>query len=180
VNAPGEELFRAVHKYWPAPPVIAEDLGVITPDVRELARSCGFPGMKVLLFAFDGNTAANPYAPHHHAADSVLYTGTHDNNTVRGWFESEAGEEQKKRLCDYLGRMPSAADVHREMIRLAMMSVCTLAIIPAQDILGLGEWARMNRPAVAEGNWVWRMKAGAAADDLADELARLSEIYGRA
>jgi 4-alpha-glucanotransferase len=180
VDAPGEEFFRTVSKYWSAPPVIAEDLGVITPDVRELARACGFPGMKVLLFAFDGNTAMNPYAPHNHLADSVLYTGTHDNNTARGWFEGEAGEEQKKRLCDYLGRMPSAADVHREMIRLAMMSVCSLAIIPAQDILGLGEWARMNRPAVAEGNWVWRMKPGAAADDLADELARLAEIYGRA
>lgn len=180
VDAPGEEFFRAIHRYWPAPPLIAEDLGVITPDVRELARAYGLPGMKVLLFAFDGNTAANPYAPHNHVSDSILYTGTHDNNTARGWFESEAGEEQKTRLCDYLGRMPSASDVHREMIRLAMASVCSLAIIPAQDILGLGEWARMNRPAVAEGNWVWRMKPGAAADDLADELARLTEIYGRA
>ncbi len=180
VNAPGEELFRAIHKYWPAPPLIAEDLGVITPDVRELARAYGFAGMKVLLFAFDGDTAESPYALHNHTAASVLYTGTHDNNTARGWFENEAGDEQKKRLGDYLGRMPSPSDVHREMLRLAMMSVCSLAIVPAQDILGLGEGARMNRPAVAEGNWEWRMKKGAAADDLADDLARMAAIYGRA
>ncbi|MBP2680422.1 MAG: 4-alpha-glucanotransferase [Candidatus Krumholzibacteriota bacterium] len=180
VDGPGDDFFRAIHRYWPSPPVIAEDLGVITPDVRELARTYALPGMKVLLFAFDGDTATNPYAPHNHVSDSVLYTGTHDNNTVRGWFETEAGEEHKRRLCDYLGRMPSSSEIHREMIRLAMMSVCALAIIPAQDILGLGEWARMNRPAVAEGNWVWRMKPDAATDDIADELARLAAIYGRA
>ena len=180
VDGPGDGFFHAIHKYWPAPPLIAEDLGVITPDVRELARTYGLPGMKVLLFAFDGDTASNPYALHNHTFNSVLYTGTHDNNTARGWFESEAGAEQKERLCGYLGRMPSVSDVHWEMIRLAMMSVCALAILPAQDILGLGEWARMNRPAVAEGNWVWRMKPGAAADNLADHLARLAAIYGRA
>jgi 4-alpha-glucanotransferase len=180
VTGPGEDFFHAIHRYWPAPPLIAEDLGTITPDVRELVRKCGLPGMKVLLFSFDGDTASNPYALHNHVPDSILYTGTHDNNTVRGWFETEASDAQKKKLADYLGRMPSAADVPRDMIRLAMMSVCALAIFPMQDVLGLGERSRMNRPAVETGNWIWRMKTGEAADEVADELARLTEIYGRA
>ena len=180
VDGPGDGFFHALHKYWPAPPLIAEDLGTITPDVRELAHKYGLPGMKVLLFAFDGDTASNPYSLHNHTADSVLYTGTHDNNTVRGWLENEAGEAQKQRLLDYLGEMPSVSSVHWDMIRLAMMSVCALAIIPAQDILGLGESARMNRPAVAVGNWEWRMKSGEATVEVGEKLARLAEIYGRA
>ena len=180
VNGPGEQLFRVLLKHWSPPPLIAEDLGIITPDVRELMHTYGLPGMKVLLFAFDGNTGSNPYSLHNHVPNSVIYTGTHDNNTVRGWFENEASPDQKQRLYDYLGRTPSGSDVHWDMIRLAMMSVSKLLIVPMQDVLGLDETARMNHPAVASGNWEWRMVPGQATPDLADRLARLTEIYGRA
>jgi 4-alpha-glucanotransferase len=180
VKCPGEGFFRALQRYEPFPALIAEDLGVITPDVRELMRKYAFPGMKVLLFAFDGDTAANPYSLHNHVPDSVLYTGTHDNNTSRGWFRNDAGEEHIRRLADYLGSAPSDSTIHWDLIRLAMMSVCNVLVIPMQDALGLDENARMNRPAVESGNWEWRMSEGQATSELAGRLARLTEIYGRA
>ena len=180
VESPGADLFRTLLGYHPFPPLIAEDLGIITPDVRELMHTFGFPGMKVLLFAFDGDTANSPYSLHNHVPDSVLFTGTHDNNTARGWFESEATAEQKMRLAGYLGYMPEAPEIHLDLIRLALMSVSRLVILPMQDVLGLGGMARMNRPAAPEGNWEWRMKAGEAAPTLAAELAGLTNIYGRA
>lgn len=180
VDSPGAELFRTVLKYHPFPPLIAEDLGTITPDVRELINTFGFPRMKVLLFAFDGDTADNPYSIHNHEPDAVLFTGTHDNNTVRGWFEAEATADQKERLAGYLGYIPEVAEVHDDLVRLAMMSVCRLVIIPVQDLLGLGEEARMNRPARAEGNWEWRMESGQVTEKLAQKLAELTTIYGRA
>lgn len=180
VPCPGDGFFRTLLKHRPFPPLIAEDLGVITPDVRELMRRYGFPGMKVLLFAFDGETASNPYSLHNHARGSVLYTGTHDNNTAKGWFRKDAGEEQKRRLADYLGAAPSESTVHWDLIRLGMESVCNTLVIPMQDALGLDERARMNQPAVAKGNWEWRMTEGQATKELAARLARLTEIYGRA
>jgi 4-alpha-glucanotransferase len=180
VESPGDELFSTLLKYRPFPPLVAEDLGIITPDVRELIKKFGFPGMQVLLFAFDGDTATNPYSLHNHVPNSVLFTGTHDNNTVRGWFETEATEEQKKRLAGYLGYMPAASRVHTDLIRLAMMSVSRLVIIPVQDVLGLDEKSRMNRPARPDGNWEWRMKPGQAVPELAAQMAGLTGIYGRA
>ncbi|MEJ2722861.1 MAG: 4-alpha-glucanotransferase, partial [bacterium] len=180
VESPGSEIFGALFRYYPFAPLIAEDLGTITPDVRELMRGCGFPGMKVLLFAFDSDTGANPYTMHNHVPDSVLFTGTHDNNTVRGWFDDEATEEQKKRLSDYLGREPDPSAVHLDLVRLAMMSVCKLAIVPIQDVLGLGGESRMNRPALAAGNWEWRMKKEHLSPGVAETLAGLARIYGRA
>jgi 4-alpha-glucanotransferase len=179
-TGPGAHFFDRLLRFVPFARIIAEDLGTITADVRELMHAYDLPGMKVLLFAFDGESASNPYLPHNHVPNSVLYTGTHDNNTVRGWFENEANPEQKVRLGDYLGFLPSGTDVHWSMIRLAMMSVSELAVIPMQDVLGLGEGARMNRPSVAAGNWEWRMQPGQAAPDLAEKLARLAAIYGRA
>jgi 4-alpha-glucanotransferase len=180
VPSPGAELFAELLRHFTDPPLVAEDLGTITPDVREFMRDFGFPGMKVLLFAFDGETATNPYSAHNHVPDSVLFTGTHDNNTVRGWFETEATVEQKQRLADYLGRMPEAATVHSDLIRVAMMSVSRLVVIPMQDVLGLDEKARMNRPAVTAGNWEWRMTPGQANIERAEELGALTRIYGRA
>jgi 4-alpha-glucanotransferase len=178
VDGPGDAFFQALLKHWPFPPLIAEDLGLITADVRELRARYDLPGMSVLLFAFDGG-ASNPYALHNHRPDAVLYTGTHDNNTVRGWFETEASPEQKEKLAAYLGAAPSAANVHWEMVRLAMMSVCALAVIPMQDALGLDGSARMNHPAEATGNWAWRLQPGLATPDLAARLARLAGTYGR-
>ena len=180
VDGPGDAFFQALLKHWPFPPLVAEDLGLITADVRELRARYDLPGMTVLLFAFDGEGASNPYALHNHRPDAVLYTGTHDNNTVRGWFESEATAEQKERLAAYLGVAPSATTVHWDLIRVAMVSVCALAIIPMQDALGLDGSARMNRPAAADGNWEWRLQPGQATPDLAARLASLARTYGRA
>ena len=179
VEAPAEDFFAALRERFSSPPIIAEDLGIITPDVREMINRLGFPSMRVLLFAFGEDLPTNPYAPHNHVKNSVVYTGTHDNNTVRGWFEREATPEDKKRLFRYLGREVSAQDVHWEFIRLAMMSVANMVIFPIQDILGLDEKARMNQPAIVEGNWRWRLLPEQLTPALARKLSEMTEIYGR-
>lgn len=139
----------------------------------------GFPGMKVLLFAFGGDVATNPYAPHNLVRNCVLYTGTHDNNTIRAWFEKELSKEDRQRLFQYLGREAPVEELNWELIRLAMMSVANVVIIPMQDVLGLGEEARMNRPATTHGNWRWRLLPGHPTAPLAERLRRITEIYGR-
>ncbi len=179
VPGPGDAFFQTLLKHWPFPPLVAEDLGLITADVRELIQRYELPGMKVLLFAFDGDSATNPYSLHNHVPNAVLYTGTHDNNTVRGWFETEASAGQQAKLSDYLGIVPSGAQVNWDLIRIAMMSVCRQVVIPMQDVLGLGAEARMNQPAVETGNWKWRLRPGQATPELAERLAGLAEIYGR-
>jgi 4-alpha-glucanotransferase len=136
--------------------------------------------MKVLLFAFGDDVATNPYVPHNVVRNSVIYTGTHDNNTARGWFEKEAGPEVKKRPFAYLGREISVDEVHWELMRLAMMSVANLAIIPMQDILGLGEEARMNRPARSTDNWEWRFLPEELTAETAENLREMTTTYGRA
>lgn len=179
VYAAGEEFFYALSKRFANLPIIAEDLGVITPDVREFIRRFEFPGMQVLLFGFDHSLPRNYHAPHNIISSSIVYTGTHDNNTVRGWFEKDASEEDRKRLSHYLGHPTTVERVHWDMIRLAMRSVGTTVIIPMQDILGLDEKTRMNIPAVAEGNWAWRLTDGQLTKDLAKTLADITHIYGR-
>jgi 4-alpha-glucanotransferase len=136
--------------------------------------------MKVLLFAFGPNLPHNPYAPHNHIKNSVVYTGTHDNNTIRGWFEKEAKDDEKEMLFRYLGHRVSADEINNKLIRLAMLSVANLVIIPMQDILGLGEEARMNRPATLKGNWEWRLLPEQLMPSLVKELSEITEIYGRA
>jgi 4-alpha-glucanotransferase len=180
VEAPAEDFFNRLLKRLPKLPIIAEDLGVITPDVREIMHRFDLPGMKVLLFAFGDNLATNPYIPHNLPRNCVIYTGTHDNNTVRGWFEQEAAPETKERLVRYLGREVSVEQIHWELIRLAMMSVANMAIFPMQDILGLGEEARMNRPATTQGNWQWQLVPEQLTAALAKELREITEVYGRA
>ena len=157
VKVPAEDFFTTLRQHLTDLPILAEDLGIITPDVREIMDRFGIPGMRVLLFAFGEDLPTNPYAPHNHVKNCVVYTGTHDTNPVRGWFEKEATSEERERLFRYLGRKVSAEDVSWEFIRLAMMSVADTAILPMQDILGLGEEARMNRPATTEKNWQWRL-----------------------
>jgi 4-alpha-glucanotransferase len=179
VDGAGEDLFFAMLKRFSYLPIIAEDLGMITPDVREFIRRFEFPGMKVLLFAFGASLPRNFYAPHNIMSNCIVYTGTHDNNTVRGWFEKEASEEDRKRFVRYLGHDTTAETVNWEMIRLAMRSVGNTVIIPVQDILGLGENARMNTPSVKEGNWSWRLTDGQLTTDLAKILADMTHIYGR-
>lgn len=179
VEGPREDFFDHLAKTFPDMHMIAEDLGFITPDVWELMDRFDFPGMKVLLFAFGNDVATNPYAPHNHVKDCVVYTGTHDNNTVRGWFEKELTPEDRARISSYMGRKLDIADIHWELIRLAMMSVAHTAIIPMQDILGLGEEGRMNLPATELGNWEWRLESSQLSPEVSVRLREMTEIYGR-
>ncbi len=178
VKAPAKHFLTALYKKLSCLPIIAEDLGTITDDVHMLIKRLGLPGMRVLLFAF-GDDAANPYLPHNHVKNCVVYTGTHDNNTVRGWFENEASPVELRRLRSYTGRRLSARNVHHEFVRLAMMSVADTVIIPMQDILGLGAEARMNRPACIEGNWQWRLLPKQMTASVARRLAHTTQMYGR-
>ncbi len=166
VKAPGQEFFESVKKDFNGLPFIAEDLGVITPEVTALMNQFNFPGMKILLFAFGGNTDTHPYIPKNYASNCVVYSGTHDNNTARGWFDQDASAEEKQNLFRYLGREVVAAELSWILIKLAFASVANTAIIPLQDILSLGADARMNKPGTAEGNWRWRLRA----DDLTQHV----------
>jgi len=180
VKGPGEKFFNRLLKHFPSRCFIAEDLGSITEDVRAIIEKFQLHSMKVLQFAFDGDSAANPHCLDNHVKNCVVYTGTHDNNTVRGWFQKEAKPKQKKRLFEYLGRKVPVSQVSWRMIALASSSVGELAIIPMQDILGLGRHGRMNRPATVKGNWCWRLRRGQVRAPIVRKLARLTQAYGRA
>jgi 4-alpha-glucanotransferase len=179
VKGPGQELFKALYKELPKAEFIAEDLGYITADVRELVQKLGLPGMKVLLFAFDDLSGKNPYLPHNHTQNFVVYTGTHDNNTIKGWFEKEARSKQKHALFAYLGQKVEAEKLSWELIRMAMNSVANTAIIPMQDILGLGSQARMNYPSKTKGNWRWQLENGQISTILAKRLRKITQLYNR-
>ena len=175
VETPGHELFTTLKKTLGDLPIIAENLGVITPEVEALREEFGFPGMRVLQFAFGGD-AINDHLPHHHTRDSVVYTGTHDNDTTLGWFAS-ASDKERKHCLEYLAS--DGREINWDMIRAAMASVADTAIIPMQDLLGLGNEARMNLPASTEGNWSWRMKSDAIDELMKHRLLDLTELYGR-
>jgi 4-alpha-glucanotransferase len=179
VKAPAEDFFNTLLKQFPEISIIAEDLGVITPDVREVINKFGFPGMKVLLFAFGEDLSTNPYAPHNHIKNCVIYTGTHDNNTITGWYKTELSPEDKRRISEYIGKEVSGKTIHWEIVRLAMMSVADMVIIPMQDILGLGEKDRMNLPASLKGNWEWRLTPQQLSPSLITKLREITMIYGR-
>ena len=155
VPGPGAAFFRAIHKELGCLPFIAEDLGIITSEVRALRDELAIPGTRVLQFAFDGHSD-NPYLPQNYVPNTVVYTGTHDNATTREWYE-DSPEYQRKNLWNYLGRAPGEPhEVSPALIRLAWSSKAALAITPLQDALNLGKGARMNVPGRAEGNWSWR------------------------
>ncbi len=179
VEVPAEDFFSTLVRHFPSLPIIAEDLGIITQDVRDVMEAFGFPGMKLLIFAFGDDLPRNPYAPHNHVEDCLVYTGTHDNNTIRGWFENETTPEDRERIFQYLGRRVKTEEISSEMVSLAMMSVAKKAILPMQDVLGLGQEARMNLPATSEGNWEWRILNEQLSSQCAQELRRMTEIYGR-
>lgn len=179
VEAPAMDFLEVLSARFPDLPVIAEDLGVITPDVKAVIRRFGLSGMKVLQFAFGDDDPDQPYLPHNFEPDCVVYTGTHDNNTLRGWFETEARPDEKRRLLRYLGTRAVPERLHWEVIRLAMMSVARKAIFPVQDILGLGADSRMNLPSALDGNWNWRLLPGQLAPDVQRDLAEMTRIYGR-
>jgi 4-alpha-glucanotransferase len=178
-RVPVKDFLNTLNRNFPHLPIVAEDLGLITPDVREVMDHFELPGMKVLMFAFGEDNPMNPYLPHTYKEDFVVYTGTHDNNTVRGWFEGEISPEDRKRLFRYLGREVSVEEIHWALIRLAMMSVARLVILPMQDVLGLGGEARMNRPSVAQGNWEWRLLPGQITPGVSESLREITETYGR-
>jgi len=178
VSGPGRDFLRTILDRFQSHPIVAEDLGLITPDVIEVKRELGLPGMKVLLFAFGGKPT-NPYLPHNMEKNCVAYTGTHDNNTARGWFEQEASELEKQHVLDYLGYKSPPGDIHWALIRLLMMSVAHTVVFPVQDILGLGAEARMNTPSVTYGNWRWRLSPDALTTELWQFLLRMTKMYGR-
>jgi 4-alpha-glucanotransferase len=179
VKVPGADLFHQFQRTFPSLPILAEDLGVITDDVRELMSQFNLPGMRVLVFAFDKNLPSNAYAPHNHIKNCVVYTGTHDNNTVKGWFLEETDKGDKKRIYNYLGRKPAPSQINWEMIRLAMMSVANLVIFPLQDILGLNSDCRMNKPATLEGNWKWRLQSSQLTSRVRRRLRDMTILFGR-
>ena len=179
VAAPGEKLLTLLRSRLVDLPFIAEDLGVITSDVSELIDRFDLPGMRVLLFAFTGDPANSPHAPHNLKRNCILYTGTHDNATTRGWLESEAAPEEKQMLLKYIGRKISAEKLPAELIRLAMMSVADTVIVPMQDILGLGRKSRMNRPGTDKGNWRWQMETDLIDPFVTKNLAEMTRIFRR-
>ncbi len=175
VEGPGADLFEALRRELGGLPVVAEDLGVITPDVERLRDGFGLPGMKVLQFAFAGG-ADDPYLPHNYDRRCVVYTGTHDNDTTRGWYAA-APEAERDHVRRYLGR--PAEEVVDGLVRLAYASVADLAVVPLQDHLGLGPEARMNTPGREHGNWSWRFAWEDVPDRLAPHLLGLATVYGR-
>jgi 4-alpha-glucanotransferase len=170
--APGRRLFDAVRAELGDLPVIAEDLGVITPAVERLREDLGLPGMHVLQWGFS-DAASSPHRLDNHRANGVVYTGTHDNDTVAGWWSSLSTAERAATGLD-------PADPAWSLIELAYSSVAALAIVPMQDVLGLGSEARMNTPGAVTGNWSWRLDHGAADDELAGRLREAAEAAGRA
>jgi 4-alpha-glucanotransferase len=186
VPGPGPRLFEALQRALGPLPFVAENLGVITPEVEALRRRFGFPGMAILQFAFGSDPQAPTFQPHAYDRDLVAYTGTHDNDTTVGWWEDGAAgsvrteddvAREKALAREYLAT--DGREINWAMIRAVLASVADTAVVPLQDVLGLPGWARMNRPATLGGNWRWRVRDEALTAQLAARLARLSSLYGR-
>ena len=178
-KGPGAAFFNALKQETPSLPFIAEDLGDVTQEVFDLRDQFQFPGMKILQYAFDEQMANSIFIPHHYTNNSIVYTGTHDNNTTRGWYRIETSKEQRKRVEHYLGFRVKEKTVSEALIRTAYRSVAKTVIIPMQDILNLDEEARMNTPSSLEGNWRWRMKSGQLNDVMETRLRDWTKTYGR-
>lgn len=175
VAVPGEALFERVCEVFGGLPFLAEDLGIVTPEVHALRDQFGLPGMRVLEFAF-GADEPNDYLPHRYSRNTAVYTGTHDNDTTAGWYAS-IPEAEKIRVRSYLGAPDG--EIHWALIRAALASVANLAIFPIQDALGLGSEARMNTPGTVEGNWTFRVDSGQLTPELAGRLRGLAGLYER-
>ena len=181
VKGPGMKLFDAIKDTIADIDIIAEDLGFITDSVRKLVKDTGFPNMKVLEFAFDARDegSSNDYLPHNYHHNCVVYTGTHDNETLAGWINQITKPE--KELVKRYTNIESKDDdkIVEGVIRLAQSSVANMCIIPMQDYLHLDNEARINTPATLGGNWVWRMDKSALTDKLAEHIAKMTKLYGR-
>ncbi len=175
LEVPGEQLFTRLEAEFTELPIVAEDLGVITADVEELRDQFNLPGMKILQFAFDSGPS-NPYLPHNHVPNSVIYPGTHDNNTSLGWWQA-LDSKGKQQVRDYLKR--PCRDMPWTLIETTLASVAKLAVIPLQDLLGLDGKSRMNRPGTARGNWQWRLQEGQTSREITEQLRHVTHLYGR-
>ena len=175
-KGPGYALFDAVKKALGNRPIIAEDLGFLTPSVLKLVKKTGYPGMKILQFAFDPREESD-YLPHNYTNNSVVYTGTHDNDTVNGWI-SALSRKDLAFAKKYIG-IKRTSDICSNLVRMALASVSDTAIIPLQDYLELGSEARINTPSTLGGNWEWRVKADACTPELSARMLDLAQIFGR-
>jgi len=176
---PCEDFFKTLFRKFPDADLIVEDLGHITKDVRALIEKLKLTGMKVLQFAFGKNYKKSEHLPSNYTENCVVYTGTHDNNTIRGWFTNEAEQQQKKNLFAYLGRKISADKLNWELIAKVMASDARIAIFPVQDILNLGQQSRMNIPSQKQGNWRWRLKDGLLTPEVSRKLAHTTQLCDR-
>ena len=176
--APGAALLERFQAAFGGLPFLAEDLGLVTPEVRALCERFGLPGMRVLQFAFG---EGDLYLPHRYSQNCAVYTGTHDNDTAVGWLESlnatSHGQRERRKVLDYLGC--SGRDAHWDLIRVASMSVADLALFPLQDLLGLGSRARMNVPGTAAGNWAWRLPEEQLTTTVSERMAKFASLYAR-
>jgi 4-alpha-glucanotransferase len=188
MKGPGADFFDALGRALGHLPLIAEDLGEVTPAVYALRDRFRLPGIKILQFAFGDDRSAPSFLPHNYPRRAVVYTGTHDNDTVMGWFHDRGGGDstrtaeqtarERETALRYLGT--TGGEMNWDMIRAALASVARLALFPLQDVLGLGSDARMNRPGRAEGNWTWRFEENALSSAVAERLGSLTRTYGRA
>jgi 4-alpha-glucanotransferase len=176
-SGPGRAFFQSIREELGTLPIIAEDLGIITEDVTRLRRACGFPGMRVMQFAF-GDNARNPYLPHNFGRCTVAYTGTHDNNTTVGWW-ANASENERQAARQYLGQVTDS-EIHWAMIQSLSQSVANTLVVPFQDVLGLDGQHRMNTPGQPEGCWSWRFAWADVGDEPARRLSSMLRAHGRA
>ena len=175
-KGPGYDIFKVMKEKIGKKPVIAEDLGFLTPSVISLVKKTGYPGMKILQFAFDSREESD-YLPHNYSNNSVVYTGTHDNDTTMGWYGSL--NRQDKAFAKRYLNIKAKKEIYWEFIRAALSSVADTAIIPVQDYLGLGSEARVNVPSTLGNNWKWRLRAGQLDDSLAERIREMTKLYGR-
>ncbi|MGL6175016.1 MAG: 4-alpha-glucanotransferase [Cellulosilyticaceae bacterium] len=176
IKGPGIKLFKAIEEVLGKVAIIAEDLGFLTQEVLDLKAETGYPGMKVLQFAFGGEE--NNYMPHTYQKECIVYTGTHDNDTVMGWMNTTGDQEAIKEAIDYLG-LNEKEGINWGVIRGAWASVGEVALAPMQDFLGLGNEARMNYPSTLGGNWMWRIEKESLTDELAKKIYKITRRYGR-
>ena len=179
VKVPVYEFFDEILKKIKNFNVIVEDLGVITEDVKEVIKHYNFTNMKVLQFSFYEDNPRHPYLPHNYDKNCVVYTGTHDNNTISGWFEEELDENSRLRFENYVGKKITSDNVVEELVRLAFSSVSLLSVITLQDVFKLGSFARTNTPGTSQNNWKWKMKKSFLQESYFEWVAKLNYIYNR-
>jgi 4-alpha-glucanotransferase len=176
---PGPDFFEIVKNVYPDMPFIAEDLGSIDEKVYRLRDDFGLPGMTILQFACGDDTPKSGYIPHNFTPNCIVYTGTHDNNTTKGWYLNELGDKSRSEASEYVGHDIHEETCHEDFIRMAYASVARIAIIPVQDLLGLDESARLNKPSTSENNWTWKMKKAEMEMVFPPEISRMVRLYGR-